>query len=120
MWKGEAMKQDDTFDDMLRRLEYAGVDHERASRLAEDCRAACDALRYREGERVQLALTISQAFVSGRLDGDELRSLREQAPFLRVTENPDDLRVVPEYMTAIYHRLQEMTTMKTFFKLMLK
>jgi len=78
------MTERDEFDDMHRRLRLAGADFPTALSLSENCRMCCDALRYSRPEREQVALTISQAYASGTLTGDELRSLRENAPFLSI------------------------------------
>ena len=78
------MRERDEFDDMQRRLRLAGVSFPTALELSEDCRMCCDALRYSKSERKQVSLMVSQAYTSGTLTGDELRSLRENAPFINL------------------------------------
>lgn len=105
------------FDDMRRRLEELGVDPAKADRLSTDVGLACDALRYTDDMRQQLAITLPQAFASGTIGPDELRSLREQAPFLNVTSDPNKLLVSRDMMAAIFNLLRDRAVFENFKRL---
>lgn len=95
------MSRFDEFDRMFLRLVNLGVAREKASELADTCRAATSAFGYRQADREQLAIMLPQVFATGVLRGDELRSLRETAPFLDLHENPSEIRPAPAYVEAI-------------------
>ena len=99
------MRERDEFDDMRRRLRLAGVSFPTALELSEYCRMCCDALRYSKSEREQVSLMVSQAYASGTLTGDELRSLRENAPFVSLKRLfPVRLEVDSDFLGRIRQR----------------
>lgn len=76
------------FEKLEERLKFAGIADPAAIR--REIEIGCDAFRATESEIDQICNGVEQASMRGVLSGEELRSLKETAPFLNTDMVPEE------------------------------
>lgn len=98
------MTTESRLEKLRERLEFFGVDLHKASALAEDLKVAFVVSRSSPSDVETVCIGIEQATASGRLTGEELRSLSETAPFLETAEAPAKWTIKPLFGDSIGYK----------------